>query len=225
MRAFFRDAVSEVTNRVTANRIVAKATASDKLDLDEEEALEVVNFSNTVSAALVVSNLRSRLESKTPASQYLTMRLIGYLVDNCSSVFHDELAKDTVIHQRLITLAASLQEAEPGAARTAVKVRLEARRLLLELTRTFMGCGAAHQPLFTLGSKFETVTQKKLERSVLMAPQRIRFRPLVEEDIKLISPRGKRGSLTAFREQQEREKLLGENNNNEGGGATVVAVN
>ena len=42
MRAFFRDAVSEVTNRVTANRIVAKATASDKLDLDEEEALEVV---------------------------------------------------------------------------------------------------------------------------------------------------------------------------------------
>ena len=137
MRAFFRDAVSEVTNRVTANRIVAKATASDKLDLDEEEALEVVNFSNTVSAALVVSNLRSRLESKTPASQYLTMRLIGYLVDNCSSVFHDELAKDTVIHQRLITLAASLQEAEPGAARTAVKVRLEARRLLLQLTRTW----------------------------------------------------------------------------------------
>ena len=90
MRAFFRDTVADITNRVTANRLVSKATSSEKLELDEEEALEVANFANAVSAPLVVSNLRSRLESKTPASQYLTMKLILYLVDTCSSHFHDE---------------------------------------------------------------------------------------------------------------------------------------
>jgi hypothetical protein len=196
MRAFFRDTVADITNRITASRIVSKATATDKTELDEEEAAEVSAFANDVSPALVVSNVKSRLESRTPAVQYLAMRLLSWLIDNCSSATHDEIARDSALHDRLLVLAGSLQEVDQGAARSAVRVRAEARRLLLDASRTFLGATGTHEALATLANKFTTATGKRLERAVLMDGRRVRFR--TDEDVRLISPRGGRRGTTPF---------------------------
>jgi hypothetical protein len=206
MRSFLSSAFSDISVRLAVRSAVAKATSNDKVDLDEAEAIQVVELANS-TPALVIDAVKSRLSSSSLSAQLLALQLLQFLVNNCCQAVHDEIARGRELHARLLELAIRLQDSSSAAASavgggagiisSAVRVRMEARRLVLDWARTFRGSSAAHQPLQQLQQRYEAVCSRKLERSVLMERSRVKIRDPTEADVRYISPRRRPGDLAS----------------------------
>jgi hypothetical protein len=178
---FLKSTVADYQLRTKISRAIADVTSNQRLTLKLADCDDVIPFAEE-HPKIVLHYLHERLSGTSHTAAYLSVLLLDILVNTCSYVFHEVLASEKALQQRLVALAS--ERAESDSQR---KVRSAARNVVLDFSRTFFD-DSRLVSLSLLAEQVERKTGKKLLRSIQIERTNVRVIDPRPGDIIMISP-------------------------------------
>ncbi|CUG90221.1 Hypothetical protein, putative, partial [Bodo saltans] len=178
---FLKSTVADYQLRTKISRAIADVTSNHRLTLKLADCDDVIPFAEE-HPKIVLHYIHERLSGTSHTAAYLSVLLLDILVNTCSYAFHEVLASEKSLQQRLVQLAS--ERAESDSQR---KVRSAARNVVLDFSRTFFD-DSRLVSLSLLAEQVERKTGKKLLRSIQIERINVAVLDPRPEDIVLISP-------------------------------------